>query len=311
MKRISYILKYLFFILFLFSCTEKFPVDLPKNPGRIVIESLISDNPGPYYVRLTKSTDILKVPTDTERWLNEFASPVFNAKVIISSSDGIVDTLKQWHYPSYYPESGDSLLGYYWTKKWTGNVGVRYFLDVYNEGKHYHAEETMLPTISADTCTFEFHKGDPGKFDGYLPIVHIKNSSNPTGYYWSIFSEGKSWYPNFDLFRSGIYSLFPANQITDHFVGLYNLASPKFPYLIQHYFMGSPYGDTCVISIGSLSKTAYYFQASLLKQLVNDGGSFKPAPATPIGNISGDALGLFQVSSVSNYIITKSPEPFK
>ena len=75
--------------------------------------------------------------------------------------------------------------------------------------------------------------------------------------------------------------------------------------------MGSPYGDTCVISIGSLSKTAYYFQASLLKQLVNDGGSFKPAPATPIGNISGDALGLFQVSSVSNYIITKSPEPFK
>jgi hypothetical protein len=303
MKSFSIIVTTLIFILLLFSCTERFPVDFPKSQPKIVIEALITDRPGPYFVRLTRTTDSIIIP----KWVNEYSDPILNAQVIISSDDGIIDTLKQYHYPSSEPYQGDSLLGYYRTGSWTAKVGQRYYLDVFYEGKQYHSEETMLPTLTIDTCRFEFQYGAIGKSNGNLPIVRFKSNCNTSGYYMVNLTMGKSSNPNYFIYNSGNYSLITGTNIIDCSIGLYNLSDPYFPYIREHYANASPWGDTASIFLYSISKTAYYFHGNLFKQLTNDGGTFKPSPATPLSNISNNAIGIFQVSSVSEYIIPHLP----
>jgi hypothetical protein len=57
----------------------------------------------------------------------------------------------------------------------------------------------------------------------------------------------------------------------------------------------------------SISKKGFNFWKAITEQIESEGGIFNPAPATPPGNISGGALGLFQASAVSS-VKGKIPE---
>lgn len=118
------------FILFLTSCDKEIQLPLDPNASLLVIDANITDEPGPYFVKLSKSIDIS----------NTGGNPlVNNATVIISDNKGQRDTLMQ----------NDK--GIYQTKKIRGIYGSTYFLEVSVEGKKYSASSTMPNKVSLDS----------------------------------------------------------------------------------------------------------------------------------------------------------------
>ena len=119
----------LFFIIILFfiSCDKEIQLPLDPNASILVIDASITDEPGPYFVKLSKSIDIG----------NTAGNPlVNNASVIISDNQGQRDTLKQ------------NEKGLHQTKKIKGVYGNTYFLEVIVEGKKYTATSTVSNTLS-------------------------------------------------------------------------------------------------------------------------------------------------------------------
>jgi hypothetical protein len=58
-------------------------------------------------------------------------------------------------------------------------------------------------------------------------------------------------------------------------------------------------GDRARVEGYSLTRRAYVYYTDLSTIMNNDGGMFGPIPATPRTNIVGGALGVFQVSAIS------------
>lgn len=58
-------------------------------------------------------------------------------------------------------------------------------------------------------------------------------------------------------------------------------------------------GASIYIGLSSLTKESYNYYKALLDQFDNNGGAYKPTPASPPGNISNGGLGLFRASAVS------------
>jgi len=125
-QRIIFLLTIIIFI----GCDKEIQLPLDPNASLLVIDGSITDEPGPYFVKLSKSTDIG----------NTNGNPlVNNASVIISDNQGIRDTLIQ------------NINGLYQTKKIRGFYGNTYFLEVTVEGKKYTASSTMANKVPLDS----------------------------------------------------------------------------------------------------------------------------------------------------------------
>jgi hypothetical protein len=133
--------KYIFLmasLLIFSSCEKVIELDLESVEAVLVIEGNITNQPGPYTIKLTKTV--------------EFDQPsnypgVSNALVIIKDNTGLVDTLK-------YTQNGN-----YITQKTQGIEGRIYDLSVVSEGKTYTATSRMPIKINLDTLqvnTFKF-----------------------------------------------------------------------------------------------------------------------------------------------------------
>ena len=57
-------------------------------------------------------------------------------------------------------------------------------------------------------------------------------------------------------------------------------------------------GDVARLEAFSLSRTGFVFYNDLFNLINNDGGMYGPPPANCRNNLSNDALGFFQVSSL-------------
>src|SRR5689334_21910604 len=76
-------------------CTKETEIKLDKTEPLIVIDARISDLQGPYYVRVTRSTNVLA--SDIPDWWkpsDDTALAVKGALVILSDDMGVSDTLK-------------------------------------------------------------------------------------------------------------------------------------------------------------------------------------------------------------------------
>jgi hypothetical protein len=133
--------KYIFLmasLLIFSSCEKVIELDLESVEPMLVIEGNITNQPGPYTIKLTKTV--------------EFDQPsnypgISNALVIIKDNTGIVDTLK-------YTQNGD-----YITQKTQGIESRIYDLSVVSEGKTYTSTSRMPIKINLDTLqvnTFKF-----------------------------------------------------------------------------------------------------------------------------------------------------------
>ncbi len=122
---------FIFSLMVLFtSCEKVIELDLENTEPTLVIEGNITNQPGPYFVKLTKT-----LPLDQ----SSIYPGVENAQIIISDDVGTVDTLKY------------TMNGIYATSKLNGVEGRTYKLIVKSEGMTYEAKSTIPQNVQFES----------------------------------------------------------------------------------------------------------------------------------------------------------------
>lgn len=293
------------------SCQEEYDLQLGSIKPRLVVEANITNQKGPYLVRLTKSRSQLtnnpyKIPDSDTAWntAKDFAESIQDAEIYIEdNTNAIVDTLVKcpkghWVYYhdtisnydwSYFSVADTSiLLGYYKTTKLKGIAGHTYTLTIKWQGSEYHAVSYMPPLPGLDSVKFNFTKGDIGKDDYNIPLLYFKEPQNERNYYLFI-TPGKS-------------SVWPYSVLSDEFLKPYVNGLDVCKGISPDYWMTDYPGTNMsyyFIEMHSLTKEGYNYYKALLQQFRTDGGAYAPTPATPPGNIDNGALGFFKTSAVN------------
>ncbi|MBI1768547.1 MAG: DUF4249 domain-containing protein [Bacteroidetes bacterium] len=174
------------FILFLFilvsdACVERINIDAPKAlSDQLVIEGLITDEPGPYTVKLSRATNVNETLVRTR--------PVSAVKVVISDNLGNSETLKEIEIGTFQTD----------TNGIQGVIGRSYTLHVEtNDGKVYESTpETIVPAGTIENIRFKFETSQP--------------ENNTTQYGFRFFIDAKGDAQTNNLLRwkfSGIYKV--------------------------------------------------------------------------------------------------------
>lgn len=134
MKKLNHLLLILFAVMAT-ACEKVIDIDLNEKDPKIVIEGIIDNQPGPYYVRITTSVNYDES--------NEFP-PISGASVIVTDNLGGVDTLKE-----IYP-------GIYETVSTTGVPGHTYSLNIYTpDGKNFTSVCKMPDLVPFDSLKLD------------------------------------------------------------------------------------------------------------------------------------------------------------
>ncbi len=251
--------------LFFAACTtEPEIIDIPlddSNP-KLVVEGLITNQPGPYYVKLSLSTS----------YYNTGGTPKVNdATVIITDNTGRRETLTR--------APGQD--GVYRTRNLRGVVGNTYYLTINYKGQEYKAE-SLLPTgITLDKLTYAFVPQRGFLSEGYYVFMYGREPKPERNYY--------RWY----LYRNDTLN----NGRGDIFVEDDQFYPEEVDSLM--YTQRFNEGDRVKIEVHSLTKEAAEYYTGLANVLNNDGGLISSPPKNPKGNISNGALGIFRASKVS------------
>lgn len=262
----------LFILLTLAGCDEPTELELRQTPPRIVIEALVTDQPGYQYVKVTRTTDFYSIG-NTPR--------ITDAIVTITDDDGT--TYDFVHNPN---GATDSLGIYLPVSPLTGVVGKTYSLRVEVEGELYEASDKLLPVTNIDSLKYaenELEKEDPeeaGKY--YELLLYAREPRNEANYYLFKYYRNDTLIHRFD---------------TDIYFSDDALFGEVIDALPSPVFFGM--GDRARLEVFSLTRRGFIFFNDLYTVLSSDtGGMFGPIPAPPRNNLSNGALGFFQVSAV-------------
>lgn len=318
----KYILIFIVLAILIPSCIEDFDLNLPEAEPRLVVDGLITNKPGPYYIRLTKS----KVINITSSWYSntESVDPVSDAVVVISDNTGQKDTLKylswdeleytydyRYGYIKLIKDAAGNVIdsivladpfdynkqGFYKTSHLKGIPGTTYFLNVKYKEKEFVASAYMAPVPAIDSIGYLLKKSEiVGKSDKYFPLLYFKEPQGIKNYYLIQLQNA-----NFSRIGYGN-STWQFSILSDTFLEPYvngfNVSTGYSP-SGENYYPIYGVGDSIYVALSSLSKEGNDFYKNLIDQFGNDGGAYKPTPASPPTNISNGGLGLFRASAVS------------
>jgi len=124
------------FTFLIFSCEKVIDIDLNSAPNKVVIEGIINNQPGPYYVRLSKSIGFSQPNNSTPM--------ISGASVIIIDNAGVLDTLME------------SSPGVYATTKIIGVSGRTYELNVTINGQKFVAVSKMPNQVLMDSLSLTY-----------------------------------------------------------------------------------------------------------------------------------------------------------
>lgn len=261
----------LFSSVIFWSCEKTVQLDLDQVPAKVVIEGLVTNQPGYQYVKISKTNDFYE-SGGTPR--------VSDATVVVM--DDLNNEFVFIHNPNGHPDS----VGYYLpTSDFTGSVGRTYRLSVNVDGTTYQAEDYLQRITTIDSLKYRVNrneKDDPkenGKF--YEVLMYAKEPQETTDYYLFKFYRNDSliYHNPSDIYFSDDKTL--GEKIN-------GVPSPVF-YAV---------GDSARLEMYSLSRTGFVFYSDLTNLINNDGGMFSPPPANCRNNLSNGALGFFQVSAI-------------
>lgn len=251
MKYLNYYL--IFICFFVTSCDKIITLPIDPNQSKLVIEGNITDQIGPYYVRLTKSINFTE---------DNIYPGIENAAVYITDNQGIKDTLRH------------TQKGYYSTNKIKGIPGNTYFLQVVFEGKIYTAESTMPKKVNLDNLqlnTFPFN----GETRINIIPVYLDPISLGNNY---------RFIQKINDTLDKIYHVFNDN--------LNNGKLNQRPLRTGDQDFRVKPNDSVSIEMQCISEESYIYYYSLNQQSgAGPGGG--TTPSNPPNNIKGDALGLF------------------
>lgn len=256
----------------LISCQKVIKIDLNSPSPQLVVVASISNKPGPYYVRLSKTVnfdDITIIPAVT------------GAIVEISDLSGNIDTLTELRN------------GIYKTNRLRGIPGQTYKLKINTDGQVYESVSFMpFPADGLKLAIKREVEENPslgrnggGQIIWYQVNYEINDPENYKNYYRFIQYHNKREISSRRVFDDQFHN---GKIIADEF-GL-------------HDTINFEPGDTIMIELQNIDQGAYNFFRTLRGGI--DGLSFLSAsPANPISNISNNGLGYFSANSVNSGIL--------
>lgn len=237
------------------SCEKEISIDLNSSNPQLVIEGNISDAPGPYFVKLSKTVNFSNT--------NIFPA-VTGAFITISDNMGIVDTLSEVE------------PGLYKTHTITGIQGNTYTLKVITEGKQYDAISTMPKKIPLDSIQFDSFS-DPGSDN--------KNAFSVVPLYYDPLEMGNCY--RFFFSSNGVAD--KTYQVSNDNVGNGTLNQQPFWSDNVEYLQG----DTVKVTMLCIDVQTYNYYYTL-SQIAESGPGGGATPSNPPNNITGNkALGIF------------------
>jgi len=276
MRKIYLILTSLLVII-LPSCEEVITIDLAQSPIQLVIDGLVTNEDTTHVVRITRSIDF-------------YSTGIVNVdNGIVSVSDNLGNTYSYTHNPEGY----DSLNGYYFSdQRFSGSTNSIYQLNVRVDNFDYSASDTLRPVTTIDSLSImvdEHAVDNPAHVEGdYQVILYAQEPQNSRDFYY------------FKFYRDGILEVSENVFVFDDKLLGNSLNGLPSPVLYAE-------GELATIELYSLTREQYIYFNDLGIILNSDGGMFSPPPANPRSNLSGGALGLFQVSGVSRESIIVVP----
>ena len=279
----------LLFFLLVYSCIEPFDFNIKGDKSEsLVVEGLITNEPGPYFVYLTRTTDYGSTIESIE--------VVESANVIISDDLGNSETLTETR-PGIYETNPDSIQGI---------QGRSYKVIIETpDGKQYESIPELLSSVpEIDSIYYEFKEKQTvdGTRDNRINVyIDASVPENEGNYFlWRCTSENNTdiiiadyRYVNGNKIEKKQVLSIPANN-KDYFDGLY-----------------------VTIAQFSLTKKAYDYYYSINQQRKMAGTIFEPPPAIIKGNIQNihnpkdSVFGYFGASSITRagIFIPKSAIP--
>lgn len=302
--------------LFFLSCEEAIDINIPDNIANgIVFQGVITNDNPPYFFQLIKPAAISAKTGHYEG--------IEDAQIVIEDvTAGIKDTLilverhsdeqRSLSYYNYHTKKEDTVIlntsifpksrGVYATTKIYGIEGHTYKLDIYHNGEHHTATETMIPkTPITDLKTKKFDL-DNGKQPSWAPAVSFVNQPEVDNYYLlnmesyslPVASIGKMLGSQYEW----NYSILSDEHLGDEVVDLLVSEGEN----VYSFSSGSGYpvmADTLFVTLESLSKSCYDIYYKAIEQMRTDGGAYSPTPTSVESNISGNVWGMFRVSAYS------------
>ena len=248
-------------ILLFYSCEEIITIDLNNADQKIVIEGIVTDQPGPYTVTITKTTD----------YYNPESYPtVSGAQVSITDDKGFSEQLY---------EITD---GIYQTVNLQGTSGRTYTLTVIAEGQIYSAVSFMPKPTEIDSLFYK--KSEEGvrhkDKEGYDLILRFTDEP------------GVEDYKRIKIYRNG--------NLQDGYF-LYNgRLSDGNEIEYDRIHADFELNDFVFVELLSIDEVSYEYYSTMSNATASSGGNKiqTKIPANPNSNLSGDALGYFGAFTV-------------
>ena len=254
-------------LLLLTSCEKEIDLQLEDKSGNLVVEGSITNQPGPHYVRVTRSV----VFTEPNQY-----PEVANALVVISDNTGQTETLQ------YVAD------GIYKTNQLVGIPGNTYTLRLTVGGTSYTAQSTMPQPVTLDSLqqgTFSF--GGEITYNVRPIFTDPVPLGNRYLFLLSINGGKRKFLETF------------SDNVNNGLVNQRNLIVP------MNGEENAKIGDTIQVEMHGIDQHIYsYYNA--VNQILGEGGPGGGiTPANPPSNISNGALGYFSAhtSTVKNIII--------
>lgn len=263
-------------IMFMAGCEEEYLVNTNPADELVVIEGLVTDEPGNQFVKLSRSAgfyDTGKTPRITD--------------AAVTVTDDLGNTTAFLHNPRNHPDSA----GYYKPEGvFVGAVGRTYHLSVTADGQVFEADDTLYPVTSIDSLTYridEEERSDPEFPERYYEVLIYTREPRETKDFYLF-----NFYRNDSLTRDNPSDIFYTDDVL--------LAESIDGITMPIYFSA---GDKATVQAFSISREAYVFYSDLYNLLNNDGGMHSPPPANSRNNLTNGALGFFQASAIETMAV--------
>lgn len=245
---------------------EVVEIDLPEGEPKLVVEGSITNKPETQVVNLSWTTSMNSSAKVYEP----------NAIVEITDSEGNSNELT-------YAGNGK------YTTRLTGVPGLTYQLMIDIKGVKYYAESQMPEAAQIDSVSYSFYDESMIREEGYYISLHNLDSPEKESYYrWLVWVN--------DTLKgsaNGIPGYFATHQLNINNTPL----SLQYPEAFQK-------GDRVRIETIKMDKTIFNYYQGVLELIINDGGLLGPVPVNPVGNISGNSIGIFQAVSIAETEMT-------
>jgi hypothetical protein len=249
MKRLALLLAAL---TTLSACEDVIDVAVPEGQPLLVVEGAVTDQPGPYVVKLTRTLPYFQ---------NQALPPVPGAVLTLRDEQGQVETLRE------------QAPGTYATSAFQGRIGGRYWLRIQAEGEEYEAETEIRRTPPIDSIRAEYREEKGFDEAGYYLLYYGPELPGLGDYYrFKVFRNGRLLNRPEDLFVR-------SDELVDgRYIGAFELNNNQGE---EETFAR---GDRVRVELNSVPRDYYFFLNEIVTQL-NNTGLFAAPPANVRTNV--------------------------